>query len=437
MINFKIADLSAGVITVIKPVGKPISLNVGEIIKADVMDLLSSGGVTLRIKGSYITVRTDIPAQKDSQIMLKVLASPSEPNELRLQFVGYADNDQPGATGSRNDALNRLVNEMSGLNAKNLSAEKIANLIKTLPADISQIPKDVKAQLLSILQEGLQVTGRDIQSRIDALFRDLPALFKSQTFIQGLQLDVVASAEKLLSDGLKGLLRDTGIALEAKLKAVAELMQPALKGMVEAEASKAASFRTEQGVDIKSIISTADRISIENDLKTNLLRLRETLTSGSNAVSQKDADSIKSALTAIDGMLRDIESYQLMSKATGSFYTFLPVSWQELKDGEIAFKNNNADGKTPFSSCRLALDLDGFGKLMIMVLMHGDEFLVSLKPEKAAFKELLSSNIGGLDEQFKEKGLNLKAVRVLDYEDTSLESLENLEPFRQIVNIKA
>jgi hypothetical protein len=437
MINFKISDLSAGLITVTKPVGKPISLNVGEIIKADVMDLLSSGGVTLRIKGSYITARTDMPVQKDSQIMLKVLASPSAPNELRLQFLGNAENDQPGATGSQNEAIGRLVNEMSGLNAKNLSAERIANLIKTLPADISQIPKDVRTQLMSILQEGLQSTGRDIQSRIDALFRDLPAAFKSQSFIQGLQLDVTSSAEKLLSDGLKGLLRDTGVALESKLKAIAELLQPASKGMAEVEASKAASFRIEQGGDIKSLISTADRISIENDLKTNLLRLRETLTTGSDALSQKDVASGKSAITGIDGMLRDIESYQLMSRATGSFYTFLPVSWQELKDGEIAFKSNNDDEKTPSSSCRLTLDLDGFGKLMIMVLMHGNEFLVSLKPEKTPFKELLASNIGALDEQFKEKGLTLKAVRVLDYEDTSLEGLENLEPFRQIVNIKA
>jgi hypothetical protein len=437
MINFKISELSSGLITVTKPLGKPISLNIGEIVKAEVVDLLSSGGVTLKIKGSYITARTDMPVQKESQITLKVMASSSAPSELRLQFLGAAENSQTETSDLQGAALGRLVKEMAGLNPKNISAGNVTNLVKALPQDINQIPQDVRQQLLNILREGLQSTGRDIQSRIDALFRDLPLSFKNQSFIQGLQLDVAVSAEKLLSDGLKGLLRDTGVALEAKLKAVAELLQSASKASSAAGEPATAATKAAFGSDLKSLVSTADRMSIENDLKTNLLRLRESLTAASESMPGKDISSIKSSISAVDGMLKDIESYQLMSRATGSFYTFLPVSWQELRDGDIAFQNNDEEGKIQSSSCRLTLDLDNFGKLVVMVLMHGGEFLVSFQPEKAEFRKLLSANMDGLDEQFREKGLNLKAARVLDSEDKLLENLDHPGPFRRIINIKA
>jgi flagellar hook-length control protein FliK len=72
-----------------------------------------------------------------------------------------------------------------------------------------------------------------------------------------------------------------------------------------------------------------------------------------------------------------------------------------------------------------------------MVLFHNNEFFVSFKPDNENFKSLLASQVEHLDKQFNGKGLNLKSVRVLDKDDTSLEQLENLDQFRQIVSIKA
>jgi flagellar hook-length control protein FliK len=72
-----------------------------------------------------------------------------------------------------------------------------------------------------------------------------------------------------------------------------------------------------------------------------------------------------------------------------------------------------------------------------MVLFHNNEFIVSFRPENENFKSMLASHVEHLDEQFKGKGLNLKSVRVVDKDDTSLEQLENFDPFRQIVSIKA
>ena len=411
MINFKISDLFEGLITVTKPLGKPIPLNVGEIIKGEVMDLLPTGGVTLRIKGSFITARTDIPLQKNSEVMLKVIGTPSSPNELKLQFMGAAEKEGTAPPEFKGEALNRFLQDFSGGSPRTpLTPERIEGLLKALPSDVNAIPKDIRLEIQNVLRESLKATGQDIQTRLDELFKDLPTALKNQASLQGLKLDVTVSIDKLLSEGtadnLEDLLRGTGVALESKLKAVAELLQ-------QAKASPEAL--------------------IGNDLKANLLKLKEVL----EQTTTGDAAVIKKASDAVGGLLKDIETFQLLSRTTQSFYTFLPVNWQELRDGEIAFKQNASEGKAASFSCRLSLDLEDRGKLVIMVLSHNNEFFISLKPESEEFKSMLASNVNHLEDQFAEKGLNLKAVRVLDKEDTSLELLENLEPYKRIVSIKA
>jgi len=189
--------------------------------------------------------------------------------------------------------------------------------------------------------------------------------------------------------------------------------------------------------DIKQPLSALDLPSLENDLKANILRLKEVLVSQATTAPTGDASTVRTAISAVEGILKDIETFQLLSRTTQSFYTFLPVNWQELKDGEIAFKQNKGDGKESSFSCRLNLDLQNHGQLVIMVLSHKNEFFVSFKPESEEFKSMLVSNVNHLEEQFIGKGLNLKAVRVLDKADTSLDQLENLESYKQIVSIKA
>jgi flagellar hook-length control protein FliK len=438
MINFKISDLFEGLITVVKPTGKPIPLNIGEIVKGEVLDILPAGGVTLKIKDSFITARTDIPLQKNSEVMLKVLGTPSSPNELRLQFLGPAEKDQPTTQAFKGEALNKFLQEFSGAVAERLTSEKIEGLLKALPSDIGAMPKEIRLQLQTILQESLTSTGQNIQSRLDTLFRDLPTALKNQPVLQGLRLEVTVSVDKVVSEGLRGLLRDTGVALESKLKAVAELLLQNPKGAVDGlEVSPALTGKRASPGDIEQLLPAADRESIENDLKANLFKLKETLAEQYAGVSQKDVAVLKNVSSAVDSILKDIGTFQLLSKTTESFYTFLPVSWQQLKDGDIAFKQNKGGSSASSFSCRLNLDLDNLGKLVIMVLIHNNEFFVSFRPDNENFKSLLASQVEHLDKQFNGKGLNLKSVRVLDKDDTSLEQLENLDQFRQIVSIKA
>ncbi len=433
MINFKTSDLVEGLITVTKPLGKPLPLNIGEIVKGEVTDMLSTGSVTLRIKGSFITARTDVPLQKNTEVLLKVIGTPSSPSELKLQFISLAEKENTAPPEFKDESLNAFLQDFSVSDSKStLTMEQIEGLLKALPSDVNVIPNEIRLQIQNVLQESLKATGQDIQTRLDDLFKDFPAALKDQAGLQGLKLEVTVSIDKLLSDGvagnLKDLLRDSGVALESKLKAISEIMQPE---------DAAVTGKDMLSIDIKQLLPASEGTSLENDLKANLLRLKDVLLSQTAAAAAGDATVIKNVTGAVDSILKDIETFQLLSRTTQSFYTFLPVNWQQLKDGEIAFKQNEGDGKEFSTSCRINLDLEDQGKLLIMVLSNNNEFFVSFRPESEEFKSLLASNVGRLEEQFTEKGLNLKAVRVLDKADTSLEKLENLEPYKQIVSIKA
>jgi hypothetical protein len=438
MINFKITNNFDGMITVIKPVGKPIPLSVGEIVKGDVMDILPAGGVTLKIKGSFITARTDMPMQKDTQVMLKVLGTSDSPNELRLQFLGEAGNLQESGS-NKSEALGRFLQAFSGANAKSLSSDMIEGLLKTLPSDVNAMPKDLKLQLQVLLQDSLKATGQDMQTRLDSLLKDLQGLVKNDALLQGLKLSISVSVDKLLSDGMKGLLRDSGVALEAKLKAMSDMVNLATQEPSdEIEGSAAAVSKNVLQSAVGQAQTAAENKAIENDLKANLLRMREALTSNMQNVADRDMTATKSALSGTDAMLKDIETLQLLSKTTQSYFSFLPVSWQELRDGDISFKENQGGSSHNNSfSCKVNLDLKESGKMAVLVLSYNSQFYVSFRPESDKLKALLTEHIGRLDEQFKEKGLTLKAARVLEKDDKEIEQLENLDTNRQIINIKA
>jgi flagellar hook-length control protein FliK len=412
MINFRISNLDNSLLTIVKPAGKSIPLILGEIVEAEIIDILPAGSITLKIKGSFITAKTEIPMHKDSTAFFKVLSTDKSGRELRLQFMGYLDksvNEQ--FTDYKGDVLSKLLQDLSaailkeGRITKNFSAI-IEQLLKVLPSDIYSLPKEMRIQLQNLLQTSLKQTGESIQTRLDNLFKSLPGNYFEKNFInqivENFKKDLMVNIERLSNISLKNALDNTGVALEAKLKSLVELLQQ---------------------MDQSS--SQPDVLPVKKDLKAGLLQLRHYLLE----------EGKESLIKIVDGLLKDIETFQLLSKTTDSFYTFLPVNWTELKDGEIAFRKGRGDAGSSYS-CKIDLDLKSPGKLTIMVFMLNKEFFVSFRVEKDGFRAVLNSHMDELKERFSEKGLNLKASIFLD-SDSLLEDLEKFESAVGIINIKA
>ncbi len=551
MINFKITSLMDGNLTLDKAPGKSVLLAPGETIKAEVVNILSSGNAVLKIKGELITAKTEVPLQQGETALFKVYDSTSSVNELKLKFLGYEDTSGDASalenfmTTPEGKTLAGLIQELSdslpkqggtspsenqsiaspltkggeapaeGGATDRFPLDKLESLLKALPADINALPNDIKTQLQDLLQSSLRSTGQSIQSRLETVLTQLSDTLKNSPDFGNLKSDIMLNMEKLLSGPLKNALLNSGVALEAKLKSTVFSMQlDAAEGENEA-AGPAASFDLQQGAvpsgkewiavqtdsealsealtdeqqqsplpalnndlkaDLQQSAAPSDKglitaktdtnapsnekpgetqpsplPALKNDLKAVLLELKQrvsALPEGSQAaqdskvsVSAKETASdpaaFKNLQGRIEGLLKDVETFQALSKTTDSFYTFLPVTWKELKDGDVAFKRGRAGaagGAT--SSCRINLDLAGFGSLSILVLMNNKDFFVSFKADRPESHSLINANLDELKSSFVEKGLSLKAAHVLDKTDTTMEQLDKLGSSDRIISIR-
>ena len=516
MINFKIANIDSGLITIEKPSGKSLPLQLGETVKADVVEVLPSGEVTLRIKGGLVTAKTEVQLMKDTSAFFKVTGTPISGGELKLQFLGQADQPGPGGEAlplkgfmgtAQGEALNKLIQELSATLSKNpgdINPKNIEDILKALPSDINSLPKDVKLQLQGLLQASLKSTGQSIQTRLEGLLsQQSPEALKNLPLVKSLARDLSVSIEKLLQTPMKNILQDTGVALEAKFRAIAELLQKmdsnagplnqaqaggvtgqaeALRDLIQTAAlspellqetenntgnlTQPKAAGPEAAADQKSAalkqpapqdmakpedrnVPNSNQLNkdaaeaVNKDLKAGLLQLKELLsekggeTIRDQAVQGLTAGQRESAVKVVDGLLKDIEPFQLLSKTTDSFYTFLPVQWDNLKDGEIAFKRGQRDAKGSSYSCRMNLDLEDQGKLTITVLMYNRDFFISFRADNPDLQSSIGSSVKELQETFWNKGLNLKGVNMLETDDNPYEQMEKLEGSDRIISVKA
>lgn len=558
MINSSIANIVNALLTLEKASGKPLQHNIGDIIKAEVVDLLPGGGVRLKIDGSLVTARTELVLQKDSVVFLRVSDDGLAGKGLKLQFAGYAKPTEGNASMNnfRETPLGQTINQLTKELSNNILANNIlpnniladnspaANtlknntladnilkdtkgsvvslktldaLLKALPDNINALPREVRLQLQGLLQASLKTTGQGIQARFDNfLTRQIPDLLKGHPLIAALKSDLMVSMDKLLNVSLKNVLQDTGVALESKLRDIAEILlkmdetqsslQPNLEGKesqvvlrgkdnlvkldehqnnlnqnaVDKEPQQALHSKdtlvpdlkqntngqnnlnpnaTDKGSqipsgqasdsketlarDLKQKAGVPDPLAVKRDLKAGLLRLKQILIDEGGELSRKlsgvsaGSGKTETAVKVIDQFLKDIETFQALSKTTDSFYTFLPVNWQELKNGDIVFKRMRKDDPVSPYSCRINLDLESCGELVIMVTMYKRDFFVSLKAANPDFQSVLASNSDKLQDTFREKGLNLMAVNVTDINDNSMEQADTFETSDKIISIKA
>jgi hypothetical protein len=79
--------LSEQIITLLKPLGRDITFRLGEIIEGQVADTFPCGGLTIKVKGGYLPVRTELPFEKNEIIFLKVLGQDKKDGKLILQLI--------------------------------------------------------------------------------------------------------------------------------------------------------------------------------------------------------------------------------------------------------------------------------------------------------------------------------------------------------------
>lgn len=613
-------------ITLIRPSGQELSFRIGDIVKAEIIEVMGDRNAVLSINGKLISAKTEVPLEPNETVYFKVLGKEmtTTGQELRFQFLGRAEDFRTVPSPEKPDlseltALSRELKSMvpSGNPGDNelpaarsdtsftragtdsvrtepsrahdpllrADAETLPErILKSLPAESSSIPKDIKTQLQEYLQNSLKATGQSFQARLESLSgMTIPQavkndpLFANLLFVaKGVALDIQKMTENPLRLG--EAVRNTGIGYEAKLgeialirtermdtspssrpvtfpssKLVASPSPGPVSELPDGELpvtpadGELATFLALQSVTgkpvsmpvvstenkdfqlmksllgfssqttepngkdspilqrnvpreqgelspetVRRIISSETTLpgsstsydigeksplphdptgkpqgqeaearthsertagdarhekapslppSIGRDLKESLLSVKQSLSDKApellRGMTEHDVGQLRAFQQNVDGMLRDIETFQALSKITDSFYTFLPLDWKELKEGDIAFKKGEeSESGTSSYSCRVKLDLDQAGELTVLVLMFRGDFYVSFKAEKKSFQNVLEAGVGDLRHNFAGQGLRLKGVNVLGGDDPAFGKLENLESVTNLVNIR-
>jgi flagellar hook-length control protein FliK len=91
------------------------------------------------------------------------------------------------------------------------------------------------------------------------------------------------------------------------------------------------------------------------------------------------------------------------------FYTFLPVLWDDLRDGEFLFRKNREGGRESYT-CDINLDIESLGKLSISVTILDKSFYITFFTERNEVKDLIQLQKHILESRFASQGLSLKAI---------------------------
>lgn len=451
MILIQESPLSGQIITLLKPVGKEIPFRMGEIIEGQVADIFPSGGLTIKVKGGYLPVRSELTFEKNDTIFLKVLGEGKKNGEIILQLINNKTLSQGEElltnTGSNTgmyrmeDPVRKateLILKIMGSGGESGKAPTgqaleigklrvvLGELLNSLPANIQSLPKGLRTQLQNVLQAPIEGLFSDIQEKILQIIRELTGEVQHSLSTNNLK-DILIPMEGLDSRNLKNALENSGVLLEAKLRA-----------MVKSDHQGEPATLTDNSKidhDLKAIIlQLKENIQGKRELDSPTGFLKKFLELGARS-GEKQPPFSEKVLGVINNLVKDVETFQLLSKVSDSLHTFLPIRWDELKQGELVLKRRQQSKSTSYS-CGIHLDLERLGPVSVFLFMQSRDFYVNFKTDHPQLKAMIHSHLEELQETFRREGLNLKSIKILEKSDPQPDPLERMESEETIISIR-
>lgn len=317
-----------------------LSLKIGNIMSAEVLDILNSDTIILGVKdGSInkvkITASLDSPLSlsKGDLLRLKVTALGQE---IRLQVLDITKKVE------ENPLLKIISTYLSEISSK-INKEDIRTSIDFL----KKVPEDIKVKI----------------PEFSNFEKALPEI------------------ETLSSKMLEFAIKNSGLFFENKIRIFLDKM------------------------DLKK--------EIDSDIKGLLLRLKDVLKNNQfSSLFLASEINTKELLSSIEGFLKIIEFYQFSSFLNNVLYTYLPLSWLDLKDREIVFKKREDESYL----CEIRLDIECFGRLNISISYQNKSLYISFYSEDKNILSMINANIKELEKRFEDSNLLLKAINIIEKE---------------------
>ncbi|HDH53698.1 MAG TPA: flagellar hook-length control protein FliK [Nitrospirae bacterium] len=348
-----IRNLPASIKPPVKSSGKAFPLKIGTLVRAKVIDVNEKGGVLLRL-----------------------LSGSKSKGNLQGALI-KASSEVPLTKGQT------LYLEILG-GKESIQMKFVDDARMTSESPMQNIPPKLLDMLASLSESRLSNTEfKFILNMLKSLPQNIKKSIPEFRTLEKLLLDI----KQIDGKRLKAFVETSGVAFETRLK-IAVLN------------------------DSGSILRNLMALQAEGDLKALLMRFKKLLKDeGVINTLKLSGFRISDVSGTVDRFIRDIEFFQLTSRLNDIFYTFLPVLWDDLRDGEFIFKKGKGNRRGSYS-CDINLDLESMGKLSISVTILNSSFYVTFFTEREDIKDIIKSQKHILEGRFASQALPLKAISV-------------------------
>ncbi|NLI82099.1 MAG: flagellar hook-length control protein FliK [Deltaproteobacteria bacterium] len=421
-----------------------LDIAAGDLVRGRVVDVRPGGSVSLRILGNLFQAKSSIPLAPNSNVLFRVVSHRSGLGEaeIRLQFLeSIPDGEEaPGPLQGPPSRFLRILAQELASHEGSVETPRdmkgfLERLLRELPDASHTLPKPLREDLLNTLRTFVRRGGATVLDRMASLVKgSLPQEFRGLDPLNQVRGRLFADIEDVLHVPLREFLENTGVSLEAKLKALALLLTS--QATEPSEGSPPGHEERARRLD--------------SDLKGQLLKLKGALLAHMEELSREEPrlsgglgketeagnPALSRLLHSVEVLLQDIQTFQLLSRLTDSFYTFLPFFWDGLKEGEVAFKRGRSGSHGKSYYCLLHLDFHQLGRLTVVVMLQGRDFFISFKTVEDRLRERLQKDAGELERMFQARGFSLKCLNFLGEGESQLAPFERLESLENIIDFK-
>jgi hypothetical protein len=294
-------------------------------------------------------------------------------------------------------------------------SEKLANLPRDIKSALTQsasakvsesiayLTKNIEALLVG-MPERFPGPGSSVEGANGAVLTD-----KLRTLLSGLRshfepLDIGQSALKLVPK-LKSLIENSGMFFEKKISDI-------INKLSEASARMRSIQTLDQLPEIKTII--------ENDLKPNLLKLRDFLNNERLASQLGDPKTLESIRNAVEDLLSNISSQQsraveqqTQQNPLQMFSFHIPIKGEENPaELKVFYKKGRKKDSSEEFRLSLFLEMDKIGEIRSDFFQLKEDLAITFYVKDDGIKEYIDHHVHEVEEALEPvfKNLNLNVI---------------------------
>ena len=287
-----------------------------------------------------------------------------------------------------------------------LMASKVSNSNEPLPI-IQNLTREIK-ELLATLKADL--TAYAPQEALSQILPQIETLMHEPT----LMASVSASMQGDMS------LEETLSMLANRIKQSIALFDPQTPKLVHyTEKSAQLEHKIASLVAPERFIAPEimQKLSINPANAEILGDMKGILTSLSDKLTASTTPNAAQALETTQKLLTQIEYHQLVSYVGSATHVYIPFTWNGLKEGSMMMKQTKEDA----FHCQIDLDLEQYGKLNMMVLLSGENYLdMTIATQKNELGAKVNEHLSTLKKALNDVGIITQSVRLMEYKEAGV-----------------